>query len=82
MLDDNYIFLTKSILVRNLSKKQFNVLVDISKRLSDLRNCALDMTGLYKSRDGKHYKRINFKSVISGVKKGLRMNIRLFRHIL
>jgi len=69
MLDDNYIFLTKSILVRNLSKKQFNVLIDISKRLSDLRNCALDMTGLYKSLDGKHYKRINFKSVISGVKK-------------
>ena len=69
MLDDNYIFLTKSILVRDLSKRQFNVLVDISKRLNDLRNCALVMTGLYKSLDGEHYKKINFKSVIPGVKK-------------
>ena len=69
MIDDNYIFLTKSILVRNLSKNQFNVLTDISLKLNDLRNCALDMTGLYKSQDGGHYKKINFKSVISSVKK-------------
>jgi len=69
MLDDNYIFLTKSILVRDLSKKQFNVLVDISKRLNDLRNCALNMTGLYKTKNDEYYKKINFKSVISGVKK-------------
>ena len=69
MLDDNYMFLTKSILVRGLSKRQFNVLLDISLRLNVLRNCALDLTGLYKSGDGEHYKKINFKSVISGVKK-------------
>ena len=72
MLDDNCIFLTQSILVRDLSKKQFNVLVDVSLKLNVLRNCALDMTGLFKSSDGKYFKNINFKSVISGIKKRFR----------
>ena len=69
VMSDDYICLTRSILVRDLSKKQFNVLLDISKRLNDLRNCAVDMTCLYKSGDGEHYNKINYKSVISGVKK-------------
>jgi len=69
MLDDNCMYLTQSTLVRNLYKKQYNVLMDISLKLNDLRNCAVEMTHLYKSSDGKHYKKINFKSVISVVKK-------------
>ena len=69
MLGDDCIFLTRSILVRGLSKKQFNVLVDVSLNIGDLRNCAVDMTRLYKSSDDMHYKKVNYKSVISGVKK-------------
>lgn len=49
MLDDNCMYLTQSTLVRNLYKKQYNVLMDISLKLNDLRNCAVEMTHLYKS---------------------------------
>ena len=69
MLDDNCVYLTQSTIVRGLSKKQFNVLVDISLKLTDLRNCAVERTTLIKSSDGKHYKKINFKPVISEVKE-------------
>ena len=68
MLSDDCLYLTKSVLVRGLSKKQFNVLVDISLKLNDLRNYAVETTYLVKKDDDKHFKKINFKSVISKVK--------------
>ena len=55
--------------IRGLSKKQFNVLCDVSLRLNDLRNCAIETTGCVKSSDGKHFRKVNYKSVISKVKK-------------
>jgi len=46
-VDDN-LYLTKSILVRGLSKEQFNVLVDISLKLNDLRNYGVETIYLIK----------------------------------
>ena len=66
-VDDN-LYLTKSILVRGLSKEQFNVLVDISSKLNDLRNYAVETTYLIKKSDEKHYKKINYKTIINKVK--------------
>ncbi|MBR0471841.1 MAG: transposase [Methanosphaera sp.] len=68
MLCDDVVYLTKSILVRGLSKKQYDVLVDISLKLNNLRNCAVETTYLIKKSDDKHYKKINYKSIISDVK--------------
>ena len=34
-----------------------------------LRNCAVEKTPFVKSSDGKHYEKINFKSIISSVKE-------------
>ena len=42
---------------------------DVSLRLNDLRNCAIETTGCVKSSDGKHFRKVNYKSVISKVKK-------------
>jgi IS605 OrfB family transposase len=69
MLDDGCVFLTQSCIVRGLSKRQFNVLCDVSLKLNDLRNCAVDKSHLFKSADKKHYKKLNFKSIINEVKK-------------
>ena len=66
-VDDN-LYLTKSILVRGLSKEQFNVLLDISSKLNDLRNYAVETTYLIKKSDEKHYKKINYKTIINKVK--------------
>ena len=68
MIDENCIYLTQSTLIRGLSKKQFNVLVDISLKLNDLRNCAIKTTKLDKCADDKHFKQLNFKSIITKVK--------------
>ena len=62
MIDENCIYLTQSTLIRGLSKKQFNVLVDISLKLNKLRNCAIKTTKLDKCADDKHFKQLNFKS--------------------
>ena len=35
MIDENCMYLTQSTLVRGLSKKQFNVLMDVSLKLND-----------------------------------------------
>ena len=43
--------------------------MDVSLKLNDLRNCAVDMTHLYKSSDGVHFQKINFKPIISKVKE-------------
>ena len=72
MIDENCVYLTQSTLVRGLSKRQFNVLVDVSLKLNDLRNCAVKTTSLVKSSDGKHYKKINYQSVIGKVKKSFK----------
>ena len=72
MLDENCVYLTQSTLIRGLSKKQFNVLVDVSLKINDLRNCAVDKTHLIKSSDGKHYEKINYKSVIGDVNSEFR----------
>ena len=63
-VDDN-LYLTKSILVCGLSKEQFNVLLDISSKLNDLRNYAVETTYLIKKSDEKHYKKINYKTIIN-----------------
>ena len=34
-----------------------------------MRNCAIETTGCVKSSDGKHFRKVNYKSVISKVKK-------------
>ena len=69
MVDDDCVYLTQCCIIRGLSKKQYNVLVDISLKLNEIRNFAVENTPLVKSSDGKHYKKINFKSIISRVKK-------------
>lgn len=68
MMDEDCVYLTQSSLIRNLSKKQFNVLGDISLKLNKLRNCAVELTSLIKASDGIHYKKINYKAIISEVK--------------
>ena len=68
MMDEDCVYLTQSSLIRNLSKKQFKVLGDISLKLNKLRNCAVEVTSLIKASDGIHYKKINYKSIISEVK--------------
>jgi hypothetical protein len=68
MCSGDFLYLTKSILVRGLSKKQFDVLVDVSLKLNDLRNCAVESTYLIKKNDNTHYKKINYKSIIKKVK--------------
>ena len=68
MMDEDFVYLTQSSLIRNLSKKQFKVLGDISLKLNKLRNCAVEVTSLIKASDGIHYKKINYKSIISEVK--------------
>lgn len=69
MVDEDCVYLTQSCIVRGLSKKQYNVLCDVSLKLNDLRNCAVETTRSVKSSDGKHYRKLNYKSVISKVKK-------------
>jgi len=66
-VDDN-LYLTKSILVRGLSKEQFNVLVDISLKLNDLRNYGVETIYLIKKSIEKLYKKINYKTNINKVK--------------
>ena len=68
MIDENCIYLTQSTLIRGLSKKQFNVLADISLKLNDLRICAIKTTKLDKCADDKHFKQLNFKSIITKVR--------------
>ncbi|RAP50029.1 MAG: hypothetical protein BZ138_07015, partial [Methanosphaera sp. rholeuAM270] len=68
LIDDDCVYLTQSTLIRGLSKKMYCVLCDISFNVNDLRNCAVESTFLAKSADGIHYKKINYKSVISKVK--------------
>ena len=54
MLDDDCIYLTQSCIIRNLSKKQFKVLLDVCLTLNWLRNCAVETTMCVKSADRKH----------------------------
>ena len=58
-MDENCIILTQSTLIRGLSKKQFNVLVDISLKLNNLRNSAIKTTELFKCADDIHFKQLN-----------------------
>ena len=69
MLDEDCIYLTQSCIIRNLSKKQFKVLLDISLKLNCLRNCTVETTMHVKSADGKHYKKLNYKHIIREVKE-------------
>ncbi len=48
---EDCMYLTHSIIVRGLSKKQFNVLCDVSLKLNDLRYCAVESTHFVKSDD-------------------------------
>lgn len=60
-------YLTKSIIIiiRDLSKKQYNVLVDISLKVNELRNCAVEETNLIKASDEKHYAKTNYMTITS-----------------
>ena len=40
MSENSKMFLTKSIIIRGLNQKQYDVLVDVSSKLNELRNCA------------------------------------------
>ena len=68
-MSEDCVYLTRSCIIRGLSKKQYNVLCDVSLRLNELRNCVVEKTRCLKSSDGKHFKKINYKSVISKVKE-------------
>ena len=72
-MSDDSVLLTQSILIRGLTMKQYNVLVDISLKLNSLRNCAVEKTPFVKSTDKKHFEKINFKSIISKVKEEFKM---------
>ena len=72
MVDENCVYLTQSCLVRGLSKKQYNVLVDVCLKINDIRNCAVELTPLVKSDDDVHYDDLNFISIISRFKKEYR----------
>ena len=54
-MNNDCVYLSQSCIIRGLSKKQFNVLCDVSLRLNDLRNCAIETTECVKSSDGKHF---------------------------
>ena len=43
MSENSCMFLTKSIIIRGLTKKQYDVLVDVSSKLNELRNCAVEL---------------------------------------
>ena len=73
IMSDENVLLTQSILIRGLTKKQYNVLVDISLKLNSLRNCAVEKTPFVKSTDKKHFKKINFKPIINKVKEEFKM---------
>ncbi|MDO5826551.1 MAG: hypothetical protein Q4Q22_09225 [Methanosphaera sp.] len=68
-MSDDCVLLTQSIFVRGLTKKQYDVLVDVSLKLNALRNSTVEKTPFVKSSDEKHYKKINYKSIISNVKE-------------
>ena len=68
MSENSKMFLTKSIIIRGLNQKQYDVLVDVSSKLNELRNCAVEITKMFKASDGRHYKKTNYKSIISRVK--------------
>ena len=68
MSENSKMFLTKSIIIRGRNQKQYDVLVDVSSKLNELRNCAVETTKMVKDSDGRHYKKTNYKSIISRVK--------------
>ena len=68
MSENSEMFLTKSIIIRGLNQKQYDVLVDVSSKLNELRNCAVETTKMFKASDGRHYEKTNYKSIISRVK--------------
>ena len=68
MSENSKMFLTKSIIIRGLNQKQYDVLVDVSSKLNELRNCAVEITKMFKASDGRHYEKTNYKSIISRVK--------------
>ena len=68
MSENSKMFLTKSIIIRGLNQKQYDVLVDVSSKLNELRNCAVETTKMFKASDGRHYEKTNYKSIISRVK--------------
>ena len=68
MSENSKMFLTKSIIIRGLNQKQYDVLVDVSSNLNELRNCAVETTKMFKASDGRHYEKTNYKSIISRVK--------------
>ena len=68
MSENSEMFLTKSIIIRGLNQKQYDVLVDVSSNLNELRNCAVETTKMFKASDGRHYEKTNYKSIISRVK--------------
>ena len=72
MVDENCVYLTQSCLVRGLSKKQYNVLVDVCLKINDIRNCAVELTQLVKSDDDVHYNDLNFIPIIGRFKKEYR----------
>ena len=68
MSENSKMFLTKSIIIRGLNQKQYDVLVDVSSKLNELRNCTVETTKMFKASDGRHYEKTNYKSIISRVK--------------
>ena len=68
IMNDDSIYLTESTLIRNLSRKQYEVLMDVSGKCNEIRNCAVEKTHLYKADDGIHYKKVDYRSISTTVK--------------
>ena len=61
-------FLTRRIIIHGLNRKQYDVLVDVSSKLNELRYCAVETTKMFKTSDGEHYKKTNYIPIINQVK--------------
>ena len=61
-------FLTRSIIIRGLNRKQYGVLVDVSSKINELRYRVVETTKMFKTSDGEHYKKTNYIPIINQVK--------------
>ena len=66
--ENSCMFLTRSIIIRGLNRKQYDVLVDVSSKLNELRYCAVGTIKMFKTSGREHYKKTNYISIINQVK--------------
>ena len=69
IVDEDYVLLTQCCRVRDFTKKQYMVLLDLCLRANGLHNCAVDVACLSKASDGIHYREVNYFTVLDDVKE-------------